>query len=148
MAADVRTVPGQATAPAEWTGLLELVAFLNVVGVVFTPYAWFGHVLLGIGIQLAVGLPLALARVQAAWWIGAAVSAGFWWGREKMEHEFALKVAAGLRSVGPFWWRGWLPVEWGGTSAWEFLAPTLAGLLIAAAIGWWRQRGQPTQAID
>ncbi len=29
-----------------------------------------------------------------------------------MEFEFALKAAANLRTVGPFWYRGWLPVEW------------------------------------
>lgn len=117
-----------------------MIAFLNWLGVAFTPYAWFGHVLLGLGIQIVVAVPLALARVRAAWWFGTAVSAGFWWGREKVEHEFALKAAAGLRSLGPFWWRGWLPPEWGGASAWEFLAPTLTGLLVAAALDAARSR--------
>ena len=46
-------------------------------------------------------------------------------GREKVGYEFALKALAGLHTVGPFWWRGWLPFDWGTRSAWEFLAPTL-----------------------
>lgn len=110
----------------------RIVAFLDQVGVAFTPYAWFGHVLLGLCIQAVVAVPLRLAGVRAAWWFGAAVSAGFWWGREKVEHEFALKALAGLRTVGPFWWRGWLPTDWGGASPWEFLAPTVVGLGVAA----------------
>lgn len=111
-----------------------MTAFLGQVGVFFTPYAWLGHVLLGFCIQGGVALPLRAMRVRSAWWFGAAVSAGFWWGREKVEFEFALKAAAGLRTVGPFWWRGWIPVEWGAASAWEFLAPTLAGIAVAVVM--------------
>ncbi len=122
---------------------LGVTEFLNNVGVFFTPHAWLGHVLLGLCIQFVVAMPLKVAGVRAAWWVGAAVSAGFWWGREKVEHEFALKAAAGLHTLGPFWWRGWLPVEWGARSAWEFLAPTLAGLLIAVTMEH-RNRRRPT----
>jgi len=113
-----------------------LIGLLERLGVAFTPYAWLGHVLLGLGIQLAIAGPLRLLRVRGAWWLAAAVSAGFWWGREKVEHEFMLKALAGLHTVGPFWWRGWLPFEWGARSVWEFLAPTLTGLLLAA----WMER--------
>ena len=109
-------------------------AGLDDLGVFFTPYAWFGHILLGLGIQVAISLPLQLFRVRAAWWIGAAVSAGFWWGRKKVEYEFALKALAGLHTLGPFWWRGWLPSAWGAKAAWEFLAPSLAALAIAAVM--------------
>ncbi len=112
-----------------------MTAALDQLGIVFTPYAWLGHVLLGLGIQAVVALPLQLARVRAAWWLGAAVSAGFWWGRKKVEYEFALKALAGLHTLGPFWWRGWLPPAWGAKAAWEFLAPTLAAVLLAAIIG-------------
>ena len=108
-----------------------MVALLGQLCVFFTPYAWFGHSLLGLCIQVVVALPLQLARVRSAWWIGAAVYAGFWWGREKMEYEFSLKALAGLHTVGPFWWRGWLPFEWDTASMWQFLSPTLVGLFAA-----------------
>lgn len=110
----------------------DAVVLLDQLGRFFTPYAWLAHVILGLCIQLVVALPLRLAKVRCAWWIGAAVSAGFWWGREKMEYEFALKFAAGLHTVGPFWWRGWLPIEWDTASMWQFLAPTLVGCVLAA----------------
>lgn len=120
-----------------------MIPFLDQLGIAFTPHAWLAHVLLGLVIQAALAVPLALARVRAAWWIGAAVSAGFWWGREKVEHEFALKAAAGLRTLGPFWWRGWLPFEWGWRSAWEFLAPALVGVAVALAAQRARRRRVP-----
>ena len=59
-----------------------------------------------------------------------------------MEYEFSLKALAGLHTVGPFWWRGWLPPEWGAQHAWDFIAPTLAALLIAALVDRWRQPGR------
>jgi hypothetical protein len=105
---------------------------LAQLGVAFTPYAWAAHILLGVAIQLAVALPLRRARVGAAWWIGAAVSIGFWWGREKVEFEFALKAAANLRTLGPFWHRGWLPFEWDVASQLQFFAPAAVNLAIAA----------------
>jgi hypothetical protein len=105
--------------------------FLAQLGVWFTPYAWAGHVLLGLGIQLVVALPLRWAGVRGAWWLGAAVSIGFWWGREKMEFEFALKAAAHLNTVGPFWYRGWLPAEWALDSQAQLAAPALVNLAVA-----------------
>lgn len=121
-----------------------LAALLDYVGYLFSPHAWLGHVLQGIAMQVAAAVPLRLARVGAAWWIAAALSSGFFWGREKMEYEFALKAAAGLRTVAPFWWRGWMPWDWGvgGSNAWEFLAPAAACLLLAWCAGRWdRGRG-------
>lgn len=114
-----------------------MIALLDKLGYVFTPYAWFGHVLLGVAIQAVIAVPLRLAGVAAAWWFGAAISAGFFWGREKMEYELGMKAAAGLRTVAPFWWRGWMPWDWGigGSNAWEFLAPTAACLLLAWCLG-------------
>ncbi|MBV8167625.1 MAG: hypothetical protein JO021_12585 [Alphaproteobacteria bacterium] len=105
---------------------------LAQLGVAFTPHAWLAHVLLGLAIQLAVALPLRRAGVGAAWWVGAAVSIGFWWGREKVEFEFALKAAAGLRTLGPFWHRGWLPFEWDVASQLQFFAPAAVNLALAA----------------
>ena len=75
---------------------------LDTLGVFFTPYAWLGHILIGAGIQAAVAIPLQVSGVRTAWWIGAAVSTGFWWGRKKVKYEFALKALAGLRTLGPF----------------------------------------------
>jgi hypothetical protein len=106
--------------------------FLAALGIWFTPYAWAGHVLLGLAIQLIVALPLRWAGVRGAWWLGAAVSIGFWWGREKMEFEFALKAAAHLGTVAPFWYRGWLAAEWDAHSQIEFLAPAAVNLALAA----------------
>jgi hypothetical protein len=120
--------------------------FLGQLGILFTPYAWAGHVLLGLAIQLAVALPLRRAGVPAAWWLGAALSIGFWWGREKMEFEFALKAAANLRTVGPFWWRGWLPLEWDVASQFQLYAPAAVNLALAALIrraGLWRAHTGP-----
>ena len=79
-----------------------MTAALDQLGIFFTPYAWLGHVLLGLAIQLVVSIPLQMVGVRSAWWLGAAVSAGFWWGRKKMEYDFALKDLAGLHTVGPF----------------------------------------------
>lgn len=109
--------------------------FLVALGVAFTPHAWAGHVLLGLAIQLAVALPLRWAGVRGAWWLGAAVSIGFWWGREKVEFEFALKAAANLRTLGPFWYRGWLPFEWDLDSQFQLYAPAAVNLLVAALAG-------------
>jgi hypothetical protein len=105
---------------------------LGRLGILFTPYAWAGHVLLGLAIQLAIALALRRAGVGAAWWLGAAVSIGFWWGREKMEFEFALKAAAHLGTVGPFWYRGWLPLEWDLASQFQLYAPAAVNLGLAA----------------
>ena len=117
---------------------------LAALGILFTPYAWAGHVLLGLAIQAAVAMPLRRAGVGVAWWLGAAVSIGFWWGREKMEFEFALKAAAGLHTVGPFWWRGWLPFEWDAASQFELFAPALVNLATAALATRRRARAQST----
>jgi hypothetical protein len=116
---------------------------LAELGVFFTPYAWLGHVLLGLAIQLAIALPLRRARVPCAWWLGAAVSIGFWWGREKMEFEFALKAAAHLGTVGPFWYRGWLPLEWDLASQSQLYAPAAVNLALAALA---RQGRSPASA--
>ena len=40
-----------------------MTAILDGLGTVFTPYAWLGHILMGLGIQIAIGLPLHLALV-------------------------------------------------------------------------------------
>jgi hypothetical protein len=117
---------------------------LAALGIWFTPYAWAGHVLLGLAIQVALALPLRWADVRAAWWLAAAVSIGFWWGREKMEFEFALKAAAHLRTVGPFWYRGWLPFEWDVASQFQLYMPAAANLVAAVIM---RTRRPPPRVI-
>ncbi len=107
---------------------------LAELGILFTPYAWAGHVLLGVAIQAVVVLALRAGGPRPSWWIGAAVSIGFWWGREKMEFEFALKAAAHLNTVGPFWWRGWLPIEWDLDSQIQLYAPAVVNLVLAALL--------------
>jgi len=44
----------------------------------------------------------------------------------------ALKAAANLRTVGPFWWRGWLPLEWDLPSQFQLYAPAAVNLALAA----------------
>ena len=113
---------------------MTVAGWLAQLGVALTPYAWATHILLGLAIQAVIALPLRAAGVTQGWWIGAAVSIGFWWGREKMEFEFALKAAAQLRTVGPFWYRGWLPFEWDPASQIEFAAPAAVNLAAAALL--------------
>jgi hypothetical protein len=81
--------------------------------------------------QALIAAGLTLARIRQAWWLAAAVAIGYAWSREKTEFEFALKYAAGGRSVGPYWYRGFVPLEWPASSQWEFYAPAIAVILIA-----------------
>jgi hypothetical protein len=103
------------------------------IGVELTPYAWATHILIGAAIQALVALALRLGRVQRAWWFGAAVVIGYAWSREKTEFEFSLKSAAHGLSVGPYWYRGFVPLEWDIASQWQFYAPAIAVCLIAWA---------------
>jgi hypothetical protein len=83
--------------------------------------------------QALIAAGLTLAHVRQAWWLGAAVAIGYAWSREKTEFEFALKYAAHGPSLGPYWHRGFVPLEWPMSSQWEFYAPAIAVLLIAWA---------------
>lgn len=83
--------------------------------------------------QALIALGLTAARVRQGWWLGAAVAIGYAWSREKTEYEFALKYAAQGHSVGPYWYRGFLPLEWDRASQWQFYAPAIAVVLIAWA---------------
>jgi hypothetical protein len=82
-------------------------------------------------IQAVTAAGLRLARVRQAWWLGAALAIGYAWSREKTEYEFALKYAAHGRTVGPYWYRGFLSFEWPLSSQFEFYAPAIAVLAIA-----------------
>lgn len=105
--------------------------FLAWLGVAATPYAWATHIALGLVVQFVLGLILRWAGVRNAWWIAASLSIGFWWGRKKFEFEYALKAAAHLQTVGPFWYRGWLPFEWDWARQGEFYAPAAANVVAA-----------------
>lgn len=105
--------------------------WLQQVGVFFTPYAWFGHILIAAAMQALIAGGLTLGRVRKAWWLGAAVAIGYAWSREKTEFEFALKYAAHAPSLGPYWHRGFVPLEWTTSSQWEFYSPAIAVLAIA-----------------
>ena len=107
--------------------------WLQQVGVAFTPYAWFGHILIAAAMQALIAGGLTLARVRQAWWLGAAVAIGYAWSREKTEFEFALKYAAHAPSLGPYWYRGYVPLEWDVASQCQFYAPAIAVIVIACA---------------
>jgi hypothetical protein len=84
--------------------------------------------------QALIAVALEAARVRRAWWFGAAVAIGYAWSREKTEFEFALKYAAHGHSLGPYWYRGFVPFEWDISSQWQFFAPSIAVTLIAWAV--------------
>ena len=108
--------------------------WLSQVGIFFTPYAWAGHILIAAAMQALIAGGLTLVRVRQAWWLGAAVAIGYAWSREKTEFEFALKYAAHAPSLGPYWYRGFVPLEWETSSQWEFYAPAIAVIVIAWAV--------------
>ena len=109
----------------------DFAEFLSNLGVALTPYAWATHIVLGVAIQIVAALVLQAAGVRNAWWIAAALSIGFWWGRKKFEFEDMLKAAAHLQSVGPFWYRGWPPLEWPLQRQLEFYVPAAVNILVA-----------------
>jgi hypothetical protein len=104
------------------------------LGVTLTPYAWATHILICVAIQSIVASALGLARVRQSWWFGAAVAIGYAWSREKTEFEFVLKETAHGDTVGPYWYRGFIPLEWDWASQWQFFAPAIAVLLVAWAV--------------
>jgi len=116
----------------------SITGYLAYLGVALTPYAWATHILLGLAMQIILGLALRACGVRNAWWIAAGVSIGFWWGRKKFEYEFALKAAAHIQTVGPFWYRGWLPIEWPWPRQMEFYAPAAADIVAALLFSRWR----------
>jgi len=45
------------------------------------------HAFGALAIMTAIYLPLAICRIRSAHWIAMAVAVGFYWGREKRDHE-------------------------------------------------------------
>jgi hypothetical protein len=112
---------------------------LNRIGVAFIPFAWAVHVFFALIMQTIVALILGRAGVKNAWWIGAALAIGFYWGSKQMEFDFILQLAAHLHTHAPFWYRGWLPFEWPLAWQFQFYAPVAA--VIVAALTFGRRRG-------
>jgi hypothetical protein len=96
----------------------------------------FAHAVIALGIMAAAGLPLALARVRNAAWIAAALAIGFYWGREKRDHENRLR-----RPAADVWDQGFLPWEWSPKGMADFVVPLVACLLVALALHLIRRRG-------
>jgi hypothetical protein len=86
---------------------------------------------------------LALAPLLAALWLRVSRSAFFlypvvvaaWYhGREKAQHEIALKGRRGLDSVIPLWAEGWWPGEWSRDALGDWAVPTLYALAWAVLL--------------
>ena len=105
--------------------------WLQALGVELTPYAWATHILICAAIQAFAAGALRVAGVSKPWWFGAVLAIGYAWSREKTEMEFILKDAAHANSVGAFWYRGFIPLEWDWSSQVQFYAPAAAVLVIA-----------------
>jgi hypothetical protein len=112
--------------------------WLQWIGVVLTPVAWATHIVIALAMQALVALGVGRTRLSNPWWIGAAVAIGYAFSREKTEFEFHLKALDHVRSVGPYWYRGFIPLEWDWSSQLEFYAPTVAVILVA----WWVARAK------
>ncbi len=89
------------------------------------------HAALALAIMVLCGLPLRRLGVAGAWWIGAALAIGFYWGREKAQFERALADRLGLDGVVPLWHRGWFPFEWGLDGMLDLAVPLVACLALA-----------------
>lgn len=67
------------------------------------------HALIALAMQAFVGL------LTGNWWAGAALGIGFYWGREKRDHELKIHDLK--------WWRGWTPFEWDADGMNDFTWP-------------------------
>jgi hypothetical protein len=85
-------------------------------------------------------LVVAWFRVsRAAFFLYPAFVAAWYHGREKAQHEIALKSELGLGSVIPLWADGWWPGEWSIDAVRDWAVPTLYALawavLLSAVFG-------------
>ncbi|MDF2096333.1 hypothetical protein [Aquibaculum arenosum] len=93
------------------------------------------HGVLALLIMAAVLLVTRPFRVANAHWIGAALAVGFYWGREKRDHENRLDAP-----MAEVWYRGWAPWEWNAKDQEGFLWAFLACLLLALVLHFRRRR--------
>lgn len=78
---------------------------------------WLSHAGLALLLMSLVAGPLYLAEVTNATWIGAMLGIGFYYGREKRDHE---------NRTGEPWHKGWLPMEWTRDGVMDLLFPIVA----------------------
>ncbi|HTJ64888.1 MAG TPA: hypothetical protein VL899_13875 [Alphaproteobacteria bacterium] len=112
----------------------QTLGWLQWLGVVLTPVAWATHIAIAVAMQSLVALAIGRTRLSNPWWIGAAFATAYAYSREKTEFEFHLKAINHLRTVGPYWYRGFIPLEWDLSSQFQFYAPAAAVILLALAI--------------
>lgn len=103
----------------------KLVAFLAL-------YPPLSHVVLALAMQLVLGAVLSLLKVSRAWWFGAVLAIGFYYGRKKLEVELHADPS-GLHKAAT-WDLGWIPVLWPAAYQLQFYAPAAAVLLVAALV--------------
>ena len=108
--------------------------WLQWIGVVLTPVAWATHIVIALAMQSLVAFAVSRTRLGNPWWIGAVFAASYAYSREKTEFEFHLKAVDHARSVGAYWYRGFLSLEWDLSSQFQFYAPAIAVILLAWVI--------------
>lgn len=81
---------------------------------------------------LAVPIQLVAALLAQSAWAGAIAVVFYFYGREKVQHEYALKGAASTATV---WHRGWWPGEWSRASRFDFILPAAQSVIAALAWG-------------
>lgn len=79
------------------------------------------HAVIALAMQIVVGL------LTGNWWAGAALGVGFYWGREKRDHE--------IKSKDLRWWRGWTPFEWDLDGQSDFWWPFATCITLAVLVG-------------
>ena len=87
------------------------------------------HVMLALLVMSAVMLALFPFRVRNGHWIAAALASGFYWGREKRDHEASLQLP-----MEEAWQKGWIPLEWSSKGQADFFWPRLACLAAALLV--------------
>jgi hypothetical protein len=87
--------------------------------------ASLSHAIIAVGFM--VPFLLVSIWIPTAQWIGVAFVIGWFWSREKTQHEYRAK---GGRQTAFVFTIGWLPWEWDLYSRFEFIVPafTSAGL--------------------
>lgn len=88
------------------------------------------HAIIALVMQGIVGI------LTGNWWAGAALGIGFYWGREKRDHEIKVQHIPALA----VWWKGWTPFEWCADGQNDFWWPFVVTIATALVMGFapWR----------